>query len=102
MCAGPEHERGPGRRQCQPLRPAQSAAQPAGEGPAEARNQFHRAEQGARQAERMEKANSRHGVPEGEDPAAAGSGGRQPEHGARAAQRADRRATQGMCAARPV
>lgn len=88
---------GPGRRQCQPRPPAQPAPQPAGEGPAEARDQFHRAQQGARQAERMEKANSRHGVPEGEDPAAAGSGGGQPEHGPRAAQRADRRTTQGMC-----
>lgn len=87
-----------GRRQRQPRPTALAARQPAGEGPAETRDQFHRAQQGARQAERMEKANSRHGVfPEGEDPAAAGSGGRQPEHGARAAERADRRATQGMC-----
>lgn len=91
------HER-PGRRQWQPWSAAQPACQPALKGSTETRDQFHRAQQGARQAERMEKANSRNGVfPEGEDPAAAGSGGGQPEHGARATERADRRATQGMC-----
>lgn len=94
-----DHERAAGcAEKCQlelPLGPAQPARQPAG--PTASRNQLYRAQQRARQAEGMEKANSRHGVPEGEDPATAGSGGWEPEHGPRAPQRADRRTAQGRC-----